>query len=242
MSLQTVTEYAKTQGISRQAVYKKVNQDLLKIEKKNNKVYIVVKENVNLFDNQETPLKREDKDLREIESLKKGLQNLQLVNTSLQSDLKAKNEIINLKDENLKILETKNQEIINSKSETIESQKKTIQALEITYTQLEIKYQSQAKQLTQQQEQTNKSNQEEKIIIEPQEIKNQSPPKSPKTENTKIELMEFLQIQGITDPKRKQAIRARFNRKIGKDKTISKNKKGKIYLDKNQNYTKILNP
>ena len=229
----SISEYAQKFNLTREAVFYQIKKGQLKAEqdKKTKKWTIFLKE------------QKEEKPTQTDET-----ENLKLELAELRAELRVKNEFIEK-------IEDKNQEIINSKSETIESQKKTIQALEITYTQLEIKYQNQNKLLTQQQTQPK----EEKIIIEsqvkPQEKEQKSEkhpitpktqttpsPISPKTENSKIELMEFLQNQGITDQKKKQAIRARFNRRIGKDKTISKNKKGKIYLDKNQNYNKILNP
>jgi len=226
----TVLQYQQETGINKDKILYQIKKGELKAEKrkfgKQEKWIIktVVKPTEKtLFGNS-----KPTEDLNDLEGLKLEL-------AEVKGELKGKNELI-----------TELRQSKQEQAEHINTLKLTCSLLERENGRLsQFQIPNKPKQEKTIIENSNLENQEEpksEKEFEPQEIKNLSPPKSPKTENSKIELMEFLKTQGITDPKKKQNLRARFNRRMGKDTTISKNKKGKIYLDKNQNYTKILNP
>lgn len=260
-TLISVKDYAQQEGISTQAVYKRIKTNKIKSLEKNSQTYIILDNDSKSLQSNCKPINNQvvSKEADNNEGNLKELQtketfDLQLKTIKLQTELEAKNrEVEILKEKYEKILKVKD-DLVISKNETIESQKKTIQALEISYTQLELKYQNQAKLLESKQEP--RDNPKDKIIIDSdpqeetktekeeihQETSNQTPPKSPKTENTQIELMEFLKTQGIESTKERKKFRARFNRRLDKDSRISKDSEGKIYLEANQDYSEILKP
>jgi|GEM_PF-7050456 len=220
----TISEYAQRFNLTREAVFYQIKKGRLNAQqdKKTKKWTIFFEEG------KKTDTSKVDNE--ESEKLKIEL-------AELKAELRVKNEFIDK-------IENKNQEIIKSKSETIESQKKTIQALEISYTQLELKYQTQSKLLESKEKTENKT----KVVIEgvaPKEFKREknledSEKKETSFSSSKIELNEFLTQKNITDSKEREKIRARFKRRVNKDSSLTKEKNGKIYLNKSHNYDEVL--
>jgi hypothetical protein len=254
MKKYSISEYAKKLDISNDTVLYRIKNGKIsaKQDKKTKRWVITLTDEeeriISIKSHKQNQLENISPNFTETEKLK-----IELEKTKTQ--LAEKDKLIKKIEENKTELIKSKDETLNSKNETIESQKKTIKALEVAYTSLELKYQEQQKLLSPSTQETKNPPIEIKTTPIPTHSPSPTkaqPKKQPKSASSTpsskssnlntdlIELNQFLTSQGITDPKTRKKLRSRFNRQLPKNQTLSKQQNGKIYLQKNQDYSALL--
>lgn len=123
----TVTEYAQTVGLTREAIHYQIKQKKLNYKKIKGKFFILVDNDFNKEEKRTKAPSNKEKELLE------RIKSLEEQNIKLQEQIENKENIINLKDRIIQDKET----IIESKEETIEADKRTNIVLMDSYKKLQ---------------------------------------------------------------------------------------------------------